>query len=228
MSRLLDFLSDERAFGDFLVRRLQSDPSVLREALSRELAGHGIPDTMVEPILSLVAPSLPAAMAQIQHDFRTLAEVLRADLPKRLKDSTKSGHLRALKKSVSPKARVQQYEGLRYAVVDTTEGDLILGDSPVLFHVHGSRPYKAFLDKGDVLKAIFLPLTPRKVLVGTSGGYSEPPRSLRQALARCSLEYFIAAEDSSANCLLKEQIGMDAHLITQEDLEEVITALIRE
>lgn len=228
VSRLLDFVSDGEAFVAYLERRLRSDPSMLRELFSNELAKLGLPETFLEPLLQLCTPLLPTVMAQIRPELPKLAQAVRSILPKILDDAAKSGHIRALKKAISPEIRTRRYDSLSYAIVDATDDNLILGDSEVLFHVEGSRPYKAFLDKDDVLKAVFLPLTPRKALVGTRKGFSVLPPGLRQALAHCSLEYFIAAENSDANNLLKDQIGEDAPLLTREELEEMITGLMKE
>ena len=72
-----------------------------------------------------------------------------------------------------------------------------------------------------------MPLTPRRALVGTREGFCSFPPGLRRAVARCSLEYFIGAENTAANDLLKDQIGEDASLLTQEQLEEIIAGLLK-
>ncbi|MBI4382300.1 MAG: DUF4238 domain-containing protein [candidate division NC10 bacterium] len=228
VSRLLDFMADEHAFTAYLERKLWNDPSIFRESLSKELAKQGLPQALLQPLINLSAPLLPAFIAQLRPNLPKLAEALRSTLPKALKDGAKSGHIRVLKEAISPETRIQRYESLTYSVVEASDGPLILGDSVVLFRIEGPRPYKAFLDKDDALTAVFLPLSSTRALIGTHEGASVLPPDLRQALARCALEYFIAAERSDANDLLKEEIGEDAALLSRAELEEIITELMRE
>jgi hypothetical protein len=72
----------------------------------------------------------------------------------------------------------------------------------------------------------FLPLSPRALLVGSRD--SNPPivLELRHALVRCSLEYFIAHENSYNNNILREQVGKDAYLFSTEQMEEIIVEII--
>lgn len=228
LSRLLDFMSDEQAFIAYLETKLRSDPSILRESFSKELAKQGLPPALLQPLIQLSAPLLPAFMVQLRPELPKLAEALRSSLPKTLKDAAKSGHISALKKAISPETRIQRYENLAYSVVEASDSPLILGDSAVLFRVQGPRPYKAFLDKDDVLNAVVLPLSSTRALVGAREGVGVLPPDLRQALARCSLEYFIAGEKSDANSLIQDEIGEDAAPLTRAEMEEIITELMKE
>lgn len=127
---------------------------------------------------------------------------------------------------MAPEARVQCYTGLSYSIAEPVDEPLILGDSMVLFHVDGAKPFKPLLDKGDTLNAAFLPLDAKTLLVGTTHGFEVKQRGLREAIARCSLEYFITTDKSNANDLLKEQIGIDAAPLTKEELEEIVLKCI--
>jgi hypothetical protein len=228
VSRMLDFLSDDEAFATFLKRRFQNDPSMLRELFAEEFAKHKLPEELLEPIMQGIAPLVPALIDLQRAQFPKLAAMLRSVLPSMLKKAAKSGHTRTLKKSIAPELRVQRYANLPYAVVTAVETPLILGDSVVLFDVQGPRRYKAFLDRDDTLNAVFLPLDPGRVLVGAGDSFTGVNSGLREAIARCSLEYFIATENSCANDLLKDQIGMDAALLTQAELEAMVNELIQE
>jgi hypothetical protein len=131
----------------------------------------------------------------------------------------KSGHIGALNRSISPEARAQRYETLTYNVLKVADPSIILGDSIVLFDVGEPSRYRPFLDKDDVLNAVYLPLDRETVLVGSRKNLFSVDSSLREGIARCSLEFFIATERSHANELLMDQIGADAHLLTQCELE---------
>jgi hypothetical protein len=227
VSRLLDFLSDDEAFAAFLIRWFQSEPSMLRESFAKEFAKHKLPEESFNPIMQLVTPLVPALIQRQRAQFPKLAAMLRSALPSMLKKAGKSGHIKTLKKSIAPELRVQRYASLTYAVATAVETPLILGDSVVLFDVQGPRRYKAFLDRDDTLNAVLLPLDPGRVLVGALDGFTGIHSGLREAIARCSLEYFIATENSCANELLRDQIGMDAALLTQAELEAMVNELIQ-
>jgi hypothetical protein len=49
---------------------------------------------------------------------------------------------------------------------------------------------------------------------------------LPQAIARCSLEHFIAAENSVAIEFLKHEIGEDAAPLARLELDAIITELL--
>jgi len=226
-SRLLDFMADEQKFSAYLERELYRDPSILQESMSRELARQGLPQALLQPLIQRTAPMLPALVAQLRPMLPKFAEVLRATLPQALKEGAKSGHIRALKASIAPNQRIQRYERLAYSVCETFDGSLILGDSAVLFGVQGSKPYKTFLDRDDILSVVVLPLSSTRALVGGRECVSVLPPDLPQVMARCSLEHFIAAEKSEANNLLKDKIGEDAAPLTRAEMEEIITDLMK-
>jgi len=228
VSRLLDFLSDDEAFAAFLIRWFQREPSMFRESFAKEFAKHQLPEELLDPIMQCIAPLFPSLIQQQRAQFPQLAALLRPALPKILKDAAKSGHIRTLKKSIAPELRVQRYTSLTYAVAKAVETPLILGDSVVLFDVQGPRRYKAFLDRSDTLNAVLLPLDPGRILVGARDGFTGVPSGLREAIARCSLEYFIATENSHANELLRDQIGTDAALLTQAELEDMVNEIMQE
>jgi len=227
-SKLLDFMSDEKAFTDFLIRRIFSDPTILQDLLYKELSRRGLPQALFEPLMRLSSLHGPDLIKRQSSELPRFAEALRSMLPDKLKQAAKSGHIKALKKAIAPAIRVQRYGELSYTVASVGDGPLILGDSIVLFHVEGLKPYKALLDRDDNLKAVFLPLDPRKVLVGVSQGFDAKTFNLSEAIARCSLEYFISAEKSDTNDRLSNFIGEDAALLAPEELEDLITEAILE
>jgi hypothetical protein len=227
VSRFLDFVSDENSYAGYLERTFRNDPSMLRKALTDELEKHGLPETMLE-ILEVNSPLLPALIEQMKPLLRPLAAYMRSELPRRLRNAAKSGHIRALKKSASPEAKIRLYKDLQYAVADVRESGLILGDSAILFHVEGSKPYKAFIEKDDVLNAVVLPLTSSRLLVGACEGFVVSAHNWPEAIARCSLEYFIANDNSEINRLLQGSIAEDAAPLTTEELEDIITEVMNE
>jgi hypothetical protein len=226
VSRLVDFLADQEAFIRYLERKFRNDPSIIRKPLSEELAKQALPQSMLEPMMEMADPFIPIFMAQLKPILPKMAVELRSSLPGKLNEAVKSGHISALKQTSPPQVRIQRYKNLAYSILSIQDDKLILGDSAVLFRVEGAKPYKVLLEKGDVLSAVFLPLSPGSALVGSRENFFPFAPDLRQAIARCSLEYFIAHKNCDENNHLKEQIGEDAYLLTKEQMEEIIAELI--
>lgn len=223
VSRLLDFMDDEKSFIEYLERTFRNDPSILQKAFADELKKRGLPKTMLGPVLQHSYPLLPALMNQLRPMLRQFAVHLRSVLPKTLSEGAKSGHIRSLKETVAPEVRAQRYKDLIYTVVEVPQGGLILGDSIILFQVEGLRPFKVLLEKRDILNAVYLPLNSWKFLVGTRESFSISEQLLPEAVARCSLEYFVAEEESDTNRFFQEQVREDASPLTKAELEDIIT-----
>jgi hypothetical protein len=226
VSRLIDFMNDEKDFIEYLERTFRNDPSLLRKALEKELKKQGIPQGTLEPSLKLTYRHLPTIMKQLKPYLRQFADYCRVNLPETLSKAAKSGHIRALKENISPEVKANQYKDLIYRVLEVPQGGLILGDSIIIFKVEGSKLFKTFLEKKDVLNAVILPLNSRKILVGTQRRFNISEKLLPEAIARCSLEYFVAEEDSDTNLYLQKQIGEDAYPLTKEQMEDIITESI--
>ena len=227
VSRLIDFVADDDFFIQYLERKFQSDPSLLRESFAKEFREQGLPQSMLEPMIKIAIPLVPVFMeTQLKPMLPIMAAHLRTGLLDKLPEAAKSGHINALKHPDPPELKIQRYNKLVYQTLPVEDNSLILGDSAVLFNVEGPKPYKVQLEKNDTLRHLFLPLSPRMLLVGSREGFSPSIPELRQALARCSLEYFIAHESSDENRLLKEQIGEDAYLLTKEQMEESILEIM--
>jgi hypothetical protein len=228
ISRYFDFVADQDFFMRYLERKFRNDPSLIRKPLSEGFLKEGIPQSMIEPMTEMAIPFIPVAMAQLKPMLPQIASWFRRKLTEKLPEMVKSGHIEALKQTTPPEVRIQQYKKLAYRILSVEDNLLILGDSAVLFHVEGLKPYKVFFDKDDVLKSVFLPLSPHTLLVGSCGGLSPSVSDLRQAIARHSFEYFVAHENSAENNLLREQIGEEAYLLTKEQMEEIIDEIMKE
>ena len=122
--------------------------------------------------------------------------------------------------------RMKRYEKFVFMVQEIQEGNMILGDSVILFQVSGNRPFKSFIAKDDEINMILLPLSPKRILVGSQKKYEVLPSNLRQVIARCSLEYFISASNETALDDLKEQIGKDAPIFSEEEMDSTIMEAI--
>jgi len=119
-----------------------------------------------------------------------------------------------------------QYQQLAFQSIDITSNDLILGDSAVIFCV-GTGRFKAFADKDDEIQSICLPLSPQRLVIGrSSNAESDIDRRLREQIARCSHNFFIAADLSDANAALTREIGRAALPFSRDQLREIVAEVI--
>jgi hypothetical protein len=139
-----------------------------------------------------------------------------------LQNAVKSGHIKSIKKEEKPEARLERYKGLNYQLVKSSNDDFILGDAPVVFHVKGQRAYKTFLDADSELIGLYWPIDSSTLLIGTHDTKTLSLEEIRQAIARCSLEFFVSSADSERNRELQKIMGVDAELISKEEMDKVL------
>ena len=222
VSEFLDFMSKEDVFADWLIRKIGDDPTIIHEACAQELSDQRLPQGLFEPLVKLSTILGPSLIELHKKSFRGLSNALRPILTERLVEQVKLGHLKALKRSVAPQMKVGLLGALSYNVFSVNKASLILGDSVVVFHVDGIRPYKTILEQKDRLKAVYMPLDSKKVLVGASEKFTTLSDNLPEVFARCSLEHFIAADNLKEHQALQDLIGNDARLFTDEEMGAVI------
>lgn len=224
VSQMASFLGDQNAFGEYLERKFRTDPTLLRRPLAETLSKQGYSRKQADAFLQRL---LPRAMGEVVRPvIPLLAEGFRREIPARLAAAAKSGHIRALKEDVAPALKTERFRSLAYATLKVNAGDMILGDSIVLFEVEGPRRFKTLLEGKDALKAVYVPLAPAIVLVGAPGPPSSVQGDLREAIGRSSFEYFIGHEESDENVALQEQVGGKAPLLSPEEIDEIMTELM--
>jgi hypothetical protein len=226
VSRLLERMSDEEALIDLLLRRIAGDPVWFRRLLVEELDKRGLPATQRDAALDLLLPELMPRMSEVlaalRPGFAVVLQGLKAHLPEAIKRAAKDGHIKALKQSISPPVRVDLLAQLAFRIVDVPAAGFMLGDAAVIYRVDDARPFRSFTEKGSVIQAAFLPLTPTRILVGESQPGEWDWMAIRRQIARCSLEYFIAHENSPENQALQRQIGADAAILTDDELDAIV------
>jgi len=231
-TRLLNLIADTDTFVSLIQRRMANDSQWLRSLfieeikkqtnLPRDLNAHvnkcmKSAGTMIPILLELQKPAIAEAVA-----------LLKVQLPSRFEKAIKSGHLRALKQPINPEARSDQFMSLHFRVIETSGVNLILGDSAVLFRIDDSRPFRPYTEKNNKVRAVFLPLTPNRLLIGEQETTDWDCMAIKRQAARCSLEYFIAHENTPENNNLKNEIGTDAALLTEAELEDLALESFRQ
>lgn len=227
ITQMLEKLSNEEFLKQMLIRRIRKDPAFIKSIIEEELSQNGIPRIFLWPITKLaqiLGPSL------IKNNFSSIAYIiqhLQSNLPELLQRASKAGHLRALKESVSPEFRTDRYKDMNFEIKEIPEGNLILGDSIVFYNTE-DKGYSAFLDKDQALKEVFLPINSSKILIGFSKERTTQVYSLNEIIAQCSLEFFIAKDESPSNDLLKTEIGKKTEIISPDEIEDIIFKAMEE
>lgn len=201
--------------GSPLFDKALVDQGISHEQVQTLLAmGESALEQIFQPFVAIVAAQMPAQLDRIKS---LIPDVIRGS------------HVRILNESVSPAARARRFNALHYSVQTFAAGDLPLGDSVVLFNVRGERAFKPFVDKGDELVHVILPLSSDMYLLGaTNDPKSSPPQNLPLEIARCSIEYFICAHQRDDAADLQAQIGINARWLSAREMNSIINEVLSE
>jgi Protein of unknown function (DUF4238) len=243
---IFEFLDDRRAFGNYLRMRL---PVLMKRQLkesktqfSQELKSQyqKIPSRSLEVLLIGIQPlieqkiesdlpqKIESDLAALLDNLSMTTERIKTELLPIIKDANKAGHIKALKKSIAPLEKIRWYQNLQFCVLLSLSTNIPLGDSVLVFQVEGERQFKPFIEKDDLIQAVYLPLSSSLVLVGTKIGISPDLSKLPLAIAHCSLEYFISDSQNAINDNLHAHIGDKAYLRSNEQLNDLVTKAIDE
>lgn len=217
------FVDDEQAITRLVRQQIESEPEQFLSVVKDELVKQGVDHRRAKLAAKAALPgllnqSLPSILATVRSTFRHVLE----NQPVMLKAMARRGQLRALERAVSPEVKVAWYERLDFSVFDTQVA-LPLGDSAVIFEVSGDRRFTTFTSADDNLLAAYLPLSPSKVLVGTSPGFVPRLEDLPEAIARCSYEYIVAASDAPEVRELSQLISENAELLSEETMQGLLS-----
>jgi len=226
LDELMKFASDEEVFGRYFRRAIQRDPSLMQDAMVKEMQKYGIPRTFLPQVMEMSKPLLAQALPEALSKMSVFAKQFRNALPGMLKGAAKSGHIKALAETLAPESKVSRFVGLQFRVANSGGASFPLGDSVVLFHVAGERSFKPFIEGKDELLAVFLPLSPHHVLVGSNGSYEWDSARLRREIARCALEHFISSEAPPEHADLVPVIGENAYLLSIDQIETLVSEFV--
>ena len=132
-----------------------------------------------------------------------------------------------LQKVFRPKHEWNRTRRLHFSVRDVASNDLILGDAAVVFHIKESDRWKPFLDKGDDLIAVYIPITPSRVIVGCLEEPAIESAVIRQHIARTSHNFFISAQASPSNTELSKEIGIAALPLSEEEMRSLSQQVLK-
>lgn len=228
LKQIIDFICDERIFGGYLERKIAENPSVIAGILSKEFDKLNVPLRLRDALAPGILENLPGSIVGFLPQVIRVFLLQKESLVEQLKASIKAGHIKALDHSLHPEHKVTRLRLLGYRFIRNADGVFPLGDSAVFFCVEGERRFKPYLDGSDILKAVFLPVDCRTILVGEIDVCEFDTLELVSAIASCSQEYFVSAENTESNKVLAELIGSSAHLLSKAEIEGIVDDMVFE
>ena len=230
ISSISDFIGDNNSFSRKLKHMISSNPSHLHDAVRDFLEEQNLPREILQPILMLATKFGPNLIDQQQHflhNFVASMQDLLGEYEKEAPKTAQYGHIKSMQRSPAPTARADRYKNLTYSIVKKLDG-AILGDSLVLFRINSERRYKATLDADDEMIAVYLPIDSETVLVGANQHEKTIPDDFSEAVARCSLKYFVAPENTKANQNLQGKIGSNTIFFTEDEKKRLASETLSE
>ncbi|MEE4085961.1 MULTISPECIES: DUF4238 domain-containing protein [Pseudomonas syringae group] len=218
-SGILDHLSDPLNLGALSREHFRPGSTIFDKALAEQ----GISQQQIQALLAIDESALEQIFEPLVDIFASLIPAHLSRIKSSIPDMIKDSHVRMLNESVSPAVRAHRFSALHYSVHKFEPGDLPLGDSVVLFHVRGERSFKPFMDKDDELVHVVLPLASDRYLLGASdASLSSPPQNLPLEIARCSMGYFICANQSDRAADLQAHIGSNAGWLSAREMNTLL------
>ena len=231
VTKLLEYLATPQTVEAIVRKQLQTDEKFLRAELAKFLRTQPSPprdiNGEINKLMRTKSIWLPQLLTAMTPHFVAMAAALAELPPVRLSAAAKAAHVRALKISIHPPLRAAAFASLQFRVAET-DVNLILGDSGSLFELDTPTRFRPYTDKDDIIVGAFLPLTPRRLLIGEATPKPHDFALLKRQMARCSREFFIAHENTAENVALQPEIGRDAAILSATELEAIAMECLRD
>ena len=189
---------------------LETNRPFFEEALSTIFPGADIPALVNQAETALATGNVPQASDGAMSILSFLLELV----PRMLKVLRVQTMVEALKDT----GQYKLFRDCSFEVARNSEGCLIQGDTPVVFHRADGRGFTPVPSECEDFDYAYLPLSPSVVLIATKGGKPESWDALRQASAACSHTYFIAAEEGTALVTLAQVIARSFPVPTEQQI----------
>ena len=209
-------------FEQYLRRELAHDPTFLDEPLGEQLRAKGIAQEQIDVIFANRDALIETALPHIREEVARTVSKLRSELPRILETSMRGGHVSVLQRSLSPEPKIARYRQLTFSVLDTGSVRVPLGDSITVFVSNAGESISSFHDGSHGLDCLLVPVSEQRVLIGCASAYFPRTLEIPGLIARASLEQFIAADDTHEYRGLAEEIGMDAELLSTDELLGIV------
>ena len=220
---MTNYLQDENNCEQFVKKQVAAEAGKM---LDQELVNRGISRTLLPIFRHQFAPLIKEKIPEMTENMRTMMRQISQNITPLLENSAKSGHIKALLNTHTPPVKVSVYEKLNYQVVSTGDMTVPLGDSAVIFNVDGDPAFKPYFEIDNKLLAVILPISSRQLLVGSKKNYQLKAKDTPEAIACCSLDYFITSEQSADNEELAKHISKNARMISESEIEDILSDLM--
>jgi hypothetical protein len=229
IDKIREYFSDFANLKEAVLWTMLNKPEMMEEYIEEGFREH--PELKpFENILRPLFPSLFLAFFNTQETENLIFcqlyfENIKNKLPKLLKE----GHIKALSQGLTPKPRLEEYQRLKWHIYKTDDS-LILGDIGCLFEIKGLKRYKSITFEGDEIINVFLPISDRQMLIGTS--YSDIAsldiKLINQEIAKCSTEFFICSKNCPQIGSLISLMGSEAEIVSKEEIKQAVNEIILE
>jgi hypothetical protein len=220
---ITNYLQDANNCEKFVKKQVAAEAGKMIE---EELEKRNIPRTLFPIFRQQFAPVIKEKIPEMTNHMSNMMMYVSQNISSLLEKSVKTGHIKALLNNHTPPIKVSAYEKLYYQVVST--GDLVmpLGDSAVIFNIEGDPAFKPYFEIDNKLLSVILPISSSKLLVGSTKSYQLKTNDIPEAIARCSLDYFISSEQNADNEALAKHISKNATMISESEIEDILSDLM--
>lgn len=221
---LLDnWFSDPRTLEKMISNHLSRNPSYIVDELVKRTKDRNLASKMsvtLKPMLpALIADFAPGIAAQFSAALRMNTDTLNS-MPR-------DTHLKVLRKGIVPDGRAKKYSSFRYKFVHFPNDLLLLPDTMVAFKT--TEGFRAMAGDLDQVSDILLPIGSHLMIVGSRSEF--PNFDYQQtinALSSCAFEAFVAESEENHLNMLRQNIGRNAKLISEEEMAEVFGEVFQE
>jgi Protein of unknown function (DUF4238) len=218
LREIIKIMEDPLIFGNYV-------KSGVEERIVKEYRKLNYPEKYLDLFLIGIQPQMEIELSKNLATIPLMAEQFLAKLPNMLKETSKSGHIDGLRNTIAPQVKIEMYRDMNFSI-EQTSSDIPLGDSIVLFQLEGDESFKPISERGDLIQAVYLPLSSNLVLVGQPSNKTPDLSQLPKAIAQCSLEYFISSTKSDDNETLQAYIGESADLISRNKVDDILLKIV--
>lgn len=226
-NKIIKCLENDEIFTNFIFQHFKKNPSLLRDALVKELQELSISKGDKDLICKSIIPHINVENLHKLVPNISLSSVLtsiKSLLVNGLVLTIKHGHIQALIQEDSrPEIKIDLYSKLNYSLIANEQINFPLGDSIVLFKMANTNSFKPLYQESDNIQAIILPISSNMLLLGSAENYCLDIENIPNEIVSCSLEYFICCEQTEKYINLSKNIGSNAELITKEEMNKLIS-----
>jgi hypothetical protein len=219
-------------FSDFdnLKSAILNNSELMRENIEKGFEDY----PFLKPHRTILEPMIPYMLLAYLYNNKKEIENMRMSFFENITKNilpkiNKKGHITALSQGLIPDVRAEMYRQLRWFVFNCNEA-IVLGDIGCLFEITGAKRFNSINFQNDIILNIFLPISDRKILVGTSlsGIPNVDLNLINLEIAKCSRDFFICSKKLSNINTLVPKLGTDVDIISRNEIEGAVEELFQE